>query len=320
MTKQNRPSRRRQDLLREEAPVTDRSKVSKAARVKDMAAEAERVADSKIKRIETSRGIIATIPGVAVRELNVLLIGTAPLWVHNFDQKMIQKILDTHTGEASGGREKKKPIENFQAARYRLPDGSDGIPAGGLKACIVDGFIKGSGVPMTKAKGAIHIIADGNDVNSDKPLVRILHPKEPDDIAAMEHVIGDWKWRIPGCRQDVVRNDSGVVDIRHRAAFWPWGFFLRLEFMISVMSDRQLLQAVATSGRMVGLCEWRPASKESKSGSMGTFGIASPAQIDAFAKDQLWSDHKWNPPSHILRVAAAEIVAHDNVKRSRRKA
>lgn len=244
-------------------------------------------------KIETKKGTIVTIPGVKIHTLQTLLIGTAPLIVHNFDRKIINAILGKHMGEASAGREKKDPIANFEASRYKLADGTDGIPAGGLKACFVDGFHKSSGVPMTQAKGSIRVIAD--DEMSSPPLVRLLHPLEPEHIISQLHSIGETH-RIPNCRQDVVRNDSGVVDIRHRACYWPWALHLRIEYLPYVMSERQLLQAIANSGFKVGQCEWRPGSKESKSGSFGTFRLATPEEIDAFSDDKLFGAFEWPKP------------------------
>ncbi len=275
---------------------------SKTPRKDPGVTQAETDSKSTIARIDTSKGVIALIPGVKTSVMQVLLIGTAPLLVHNFSHKARQKILDKQTGEASVGREKKDPIANFEASRYKLADGTDGIPAGGLKACFVTGFDKASGVPMTKAKGAIRVIAD--DETASPPLVRIIHPVEPEEIAAEEHLIGETH-RIPSCHEGMVRNETGVVDIRHRAIYWPWALFLRIEYLPTVTSDKQLLQAIAVSGFMNGQCEWRPGSKESKSGHLGTFRLATAEEIQAFAEDRLFADHEWPSPKQRGRLKAA---------------
>src|SRR5262249_32323094 len=99
----------------------------------------EAKADStSIKKIETRKGMIVTIPGVRTERLTTLVVGTAPLIVHAFSQKARLKIRAKHEGEASGGREPKDCIANFEAARYRLSDGSDGIPASGLAAIVIE--------------------------------------------------------------------------------------------------------------------------------------------------------------------------------------
>jgi hypothetical protein len=216
--------------------------------------------------IKKSESGIATIPGVKTEMLTTLIIGISPLMTHKFSEKARQKILDTHIGEAVAGREKKDPHANFMAARYRLTDGSDGVPAGGLKACIVRGFIKGSGVFATKAKGAIRITADDPTSN----LVRILTPTEP------------------SMREDCVRNASGVVDIRHRPEYWPWAMRLEVEYLPSIASARQILQAIATAGFIEGIGEWRPGSKDSLSGTLGSFRLAEFEEVKAYEQGRLF--------------------------------
>lgn len=215
---------------------------------------------------ERSQSGMLLIPGMKLEQLNTLVIGESPLICNQFSHKMRQKVLAKHTGEASAGREKKVPEENFQAARYRLPDGSDGVPASGLKAGIVDGFGRDVGVPLTKAKGAIRVLADDVSTN----LVRILTPTEP------------------RMREDVVRNETGVVDIRHRPEYWPWALYLRIQFTPAFFSHKQLLQAISRSGFLIGQCEWRPGAPKSKSGSFGTFRVASMEEAIAFENGELF--------------------------------
>lgn len=222
------------------------------------------------KITSVSKSGLVTIPGVKTDRLTTLVIGTAPLIAHKFSEKLRKQILDKHMGEASAGREKKDPVANFEAARYRLPDGSDGVPAGGVKAAIVDGFGKDAGVFVSKAKGAIRVEPDDIGTN----LVRILTPV------------------TPRMREDVVRNESGVVDIRHRPEYWPWSMRISIEFLPQIASAKQVLQAVARSGFCVGLCEWRPSSKQSKSGSYGTWRLATQEEIELYDDDELFAEFR----------------------------
>lgn len=253
---------------------------------------------ARIEQIETDKGIIVTIPGVRVEKLSCLVIGTAPLIVHNFSQKMRDKYRSKQTGEAQEGREPKDCIANFEGAKYKLSDGTDGVPAGGWKACIVAGFDKSSGVPQTKAKGAIRVEADDVARN----LVRVIHPVEPPEVAKLPHIINE-TGRIPRCREDIVRNESGVIDIRHRPEYWPWACLLRIQFLPTRASAKQVLQSLAVAGFVVGQCEWRPGSKQSLSGSYGTFRLATPKEIELFSKGELFRDHEW-PLDQALREAA----------------
>lgn len=226
------------------------------------------VAAPVVEKIASSKSGIVVIPGVKTERLTTLVIGTAPLIAHKFSEKLRKMILDKHMGEASAGREKKDPTANYEAARYRLPDGSDGVPAGGVKAAIVDGFGKDAGVFVSKAKGAIRVEPDDVGTN----LVRIITPT------------------APRMREDVVRNESGVVDIRHRPEYFPWGMKISIEFLPQIASAKQVLQAIARSGFMIGLCEWRPSSKQSKSGSYGTWRLATGEEVEQFEDGELFAD------------------------------
>mgnify|MGYP000919549025 CR=1 FL=1 len=252
---------------------------------------------SDVRTIKRKRfGTMHAIPGLRTEELSVLIIGTMPLIVHNFSRKLREQILAKHMGEASEGREKKDPIANFHAAKYISSEGWEGIPASGLKAGIVQGFMKGAGAFKSDAKGGIRVHADDTVTN----LVRLIYPQEPPEVAAIPHFPNE-TGRAPRCREDVVRNDSGVVDIRHRPEYWPWAAVLRIEFMPTVCSERQLLQAIAVSGFKVGQCEWRPSSKESLSGSYGTFRIADEAEINALDNGKLFADYRFARP--VLQAA-----------------
>lgn len=248
---------------------------------------------SSVTTIETHLGTIVTIPGIKTKILRTLIIGDAPLVVHSFPARTRTQIRGKHMGEASGGREKKDPIANFQAARYIAESGFDGVPAGGLKACIVAGFNKNTGVARSDATGGIRVKADGRDLNSNMDLVRLILPEEPKEIAKLPHFINE-PGRVPRCREDVVRNDTGVVDIRHRPEYWPWAVLLEITFDPGVCSERQLLQATAVSGFRVGLCEWRPKSKKSLSGQWGTFRLATAEEIELFEKGELFDDFDWS--------------------------
>lgn len=234
--------------------------------------------------VQRTKSGMVLIPGVATQRFKTLLIGESPLMVHKFSEKMRKAILDKHMGEATAGRDRKDPEANFQAARYRLTDGSDGVPAGGMKAAIVKGFIKGSGVFITKAKGAIRVIADDPATN----LVRIIGPQDKTNWPKIEN---DGKG-------GVVRNATGVIDIRHRPQFWPWGLAIEVEFLPSVTSMSQVLQAVAVAGFIEGLCEWRPGSKQSLSGSFGTWRLATAEEAEAFERGELFG-----PPKKVRRIA-----------------
>jgi len=228
--------------------------------------EISTVKAAEAPKMFTSGSGIITIPGLRTNTVKVLIVGTAPLITHKFSEKAESMILAKHMGEASRGREKKDPEANFMAARHRLKDGGDGFPAGGFKAAIASATGKEVGFAKTVAKGALRVIPDCPATN----LIRILTPHEP------------------VMRQDVVRNESGVVDIRHRPQFWPWGMLISVDFVPDLCSAQQVLQAVAMAGFRAGIGEWRPSSPKSLSGAWGTWRLAEPVEVEAFEDGRLF--------------------------------
>jgi hypothetical protein len=261
-------------------------------KIEDKPAEVRKIATAIVKpaeKIITSKTGIMIIPGVKTMTLTTLIVGTAPMIAHQFDQKVIGSIRDKHMGKASEGREAKDPEANFEAARYRLSDGGDGVPAGGIKAAISSGFPKGSGVTLKSAK-SLRVIADDPRTN----LVRIVGPANRHDELPIE-AQGRW----PRMREDVVRNQTGVVDIRHRPEYWPWAMQISVQYLPSMISASQLLQGIAMAGHIDGLCEWRPGSKESKSGTYGTWALATAKEVELFENGTLFGGL-----DRILREAA----------------
>lgn len=225
------------------------------------------VVEEAVQPVRESKTGILTIPGVRVETVTTLVVGTAPLVTHRFDEKMRRQMEDKQSGKAKGAREAKVAEDVFNGARYRLPDGTDGIPAGGIKACIVSGARGEVSATMTASKGGISVLPDDAATN----LVRILTPGEPT------------------MRTDVCRNQTGVADIRYRPQYWPWALLLRIEYLPSLLSASQLLQMIAHAGRAEGLCEWRPGSPKSKSGQWGVFRLAAEAEVEAFEDGELFA-------------------------------
>lgn len=219
----------------------------------------------KVDLSKSKTGII-TIPGIRSKIIHTLIIGTAPLVMNKFSSKALNMIAAKQAGEASIGREAKNPDACFNDARHRLPNGDDGFPAGGLKSAVVSGCSKETGLAMTQAKGALRILPDDPGTN----LVRIHTPNDP------------------RMRQDIVRNQTGVVDIRYRPEYWPWAMHLMIEFLPNLATEQRLLQAVAMAGFRVGIGEWRPSSKESRSGSWGTFRLATAEEAEWYEDGVLW--------------------------------
>ena len=122
------------------------------------------------------------------------------------------------------------------------------MPATAFKAAIVAGARHFDGVPMTLLKQALFVDGEGPD-----QLVK-LHAGE----AQM--------------REDMVRNETGVADIRYRPSFWPWAATLRVTYLSSVITKESVL-ALIDAGGNAGIGEWRPSSKKALNGAYGMFEV-----------------------------------------------
>lgn len=196
----------------------------------------------------------------------IRVVGTAPLIVNKFSSKAQAIMLAKQMGQTVA-REHKNPEDLFQDALYRMPfdpakDAEGelvtryGFPSVAFKASIVDAarYFKGSKITMTGLKQMVLVMGEGTD---------LLVPITNEDGSELA---------VPQMRQDTVRNATGVADIRFRPEFWPWSATLDVVFISSQLDTNSIVALVDAAGNG-GVGEWRPASKESKTGQYGTFMV-----------------------------------------------
>jgi hypothetical protein len=192
----------------------------------------------------------------------VKITGTAPLIMNKFSSKAKQMMLDKQMGKAVQ-RGNKDPEALFEGAKHYLPPLPGGtaprygMPSVAVKAAIVDAarFFPGSKLTMTGLKQQILVQGEFAADTSDRTMLVPLILK------------GE-----PFMREDHVRNETGVADIRFRPEFWPWSAVLQVVYVKNLMQVQTVVALVDAAG-MGGLGEWRPASKESKTGQYGTFSV-----------------------------------------------
>jgi len=179
--------------------------------------------------------------------VSVPIVGTAPLVVHHFGAKAQQIVEDGMTGVPRPKKQPKDPAAEYEAAFYRLPDGSPGMPATAFKSATVQGGRFFEGVTMTLLKQCIFVYGEGPD-----QLVPIIGEPE--------------MWRSP------VRVGMGVVDLRYRPRFFPWEAVLRVKFNALVLSQESVANLIEAGG-MGGVGEWRPSAPKSYTGTYGTYEV-----------------------------------------------
>lgn len=180
----------------------------------------------------------------------VPISGTAPLIVNRWSEKAKQQMLDAQQSKVRVKKDPKDPVANFEAARNRLPDGRDGMPATAFKAAIVGAIRLFDGLTLVLGKTVFHVIGEG-----------------PDQLVPIEY--GDLTMR-----EDTVRNASGVADLRYRPQYHPWSATLTIRTIANQFDHESVLALVDAAG-IGGVGEWRPSAPKSLSGSFGTFEVVT---------------------------------------------
>jgi hypothetical protein len=190
--------------------------------------------------------------------LELEIVGITPLLVCAWSEKAKRMILDKQMKKAKRGKDAKDPQADYLASRYISTEGWDGVPAGGLKGCVVNACRAVDGLPMTLAKRMLFVRAQGY-TKDNMGLVRIYG----------EHQM----------HEGMVRIDQGTADIRFRAIYPTWSMKLEIEFLSSIISAEQVANLVELSGFIEGLCEHRPGAPKSCTGNNGRFQIKRPEGV-----------------------------------------
>jgi hypothetical protein len=177
---------------------------------------------------------------IDVRRITVRIVGDSPLITHAWSQKAKQMMLDKQMKKGTQAKAAKDPEQDYEESLYRLPDGSCGFPANGIKSAAIRGA-KALGMVMTDSRGAFHI---------DGELLKI-----------------DGESRM---REDMVRIGMGTADIRYRGEFPEWSIDLPIAYNARAVSVEQIVAMLDAGGFGTGIGEWRPE----KDGQFGRFHVS----------------------------------------------
>lgn len=182
---------------------------------------------------------------------------TTPYVQLRFSQKaknlMRSNMEDGQKRKRGAARGARNFAEEFPQAMYVSTEGWHGIPASSFRnamisACRVVNF------KMTLAKLSIFVDADGFDADDATPLVRIYGEPEP--------------------YESLVRNATGVADIRVRAMWRKWNAIVKVRYDLDQFNLQDVSNLLARVGMQVGLGEGRPDSKQSAGLGFGLFSLA----------------------------------------------
>jgi hypothetical protein len=218
-----------------------------------------------------AKSITFEIPEINLERHTLYLIGTAPLIVHAFPEKARKQMLDKQMKVAKGGRDARNPMEEVDAAKYVLPDGTHGFPAIAFKGAAVTACTSLSDVTKVAARQAFRV--EGRPMNASGLL----------DGSFVRTALVPLVAHEPAIREDVVRL-SGVgrtPEMRYRPEYWPWGVEVSVILNPQVISFGQLGTMFQAAGHGVGVGDNRPE----RDGDCGTFDIHSKSDFDAWRKE-----------------------------------
>lgn len=193
------------------------------------------------------------------KSIEIFIIGMTPLITHAWSEKAKKMMRDKQMGKAVPKKSPKDPEEDFKSAMYLTTDGVCGYPASGLKAAIVTAARITGGVPMTKLKVAIFVEAD-------------------DPFTGLLKIYGKHE---PIMREDMVRLETGVADMRYRPEFREWAMKLRVTFNANILTEEQVVNLIDSAGDG-GIGEWRASAPNSYSGDFGRFRIRTNENVTVF--------------------------------------
>ena len=187
-----------------------------------------------------------------MKTIRINLEGITPFLCHAWNNKDKIKMQEKQAGTASKGREKRDPVQDYEGAFYRLPDGRPGMKIIAFKDCAVTA-VTSLGKEFTKvgARQAFFISRDkdGGD------LTPLIYPEDTP----------------PYMRTDTVKVGISGTDLRYRPEFLRWGVTLAIQFNARVITQDQLVNLINLGGFSVGVGEWRPE----KNGDHGRFQVVS---------------------------------------------
>jgi len=220
--------------------------------------QAKEVAESSGGGASRRQATTVTITPPNIVTLPLTIRGTAPLVVNRMSHKALQQMKAAQeAGSVAKKGKKREPKDfaaNYEGARHVSTDGWDGVHAGAFRSAMISAC-RTVGFQMTRAKLSVFVEADGFDKVDGVPLVKITKGK-------------------PHYCEHLVRNDSGVVDIRARAMFdQGWEMVVKIKYDADQFTASDVVNLMARVGMQVGICEGRPDSKDSAGVGWGLFEI-----------------------------------------------
>lgn len=204
------------------------------------------------------------IPTTKVAGLIIDIEGITPLIVHKFGEKARNQIRETQAKTATKGAKSVRGAEEIAgeiaACHYGVADaqglgateGRFGFPASGFKASAVSAAPFGSGIFKSRAKSMFFVVGE-------------IVPLLCDTIEP---------------REDAVRLENGVVQLRYRPYYLGWRASFGVSYMPDTISSEQLVNLFDLAGTLVGIGENRPGKTGATYGQWRVTRVATSPVAD----------------------------------------
>ena len=188
----------------------------------------------------------SAVVGIQAVELTLRGRPGSPLVIHQFGEKPKQDIRDKQQKKAKKAKEERKPVEEFQAARYVDADGRECAPLTAVKKSIITAATAFDDITKVGLRQALFVEAVGacRIPANCCPLIPIENHDGTPAVGVM--------------REDAVTIGMNVRGLSYRPEYREWQLRVRIEFNPRIVSEEQLLALVDQAGWGVGICEGRP--------------------------------------------------------------
>jgi len=205
-------------------------------------------------------GDVVQIARIDAEKLEVPIIGTSPLIVHNFSEKSRRQMLESQQGRKKV-KETRDPRVEYEAAFYRIAheDGTDryGFPVTAFKAATT---------------GAARFYDKSITMTALRQFMFMRGVMTKADSQMLVEITGQ-----PEMREDIVRlgGASRSADLRYRPMFPEWSCTLTVTYVKSSIDRNSVLSLIDAGGMGIGVGEWRPE----KRGEFGTYQVDTSREI-----------------------------------------
>jgi hypothetical protein len=227
-----------------------------------------------------------TIPPIRIKRATFILRGVTQLVANKFSQEM-QNIMSEKQKKGSQAkkgtkREAKDFEKDFRGSLHVSTEGWCGLPASALRQAMVDAC-RAVGYKMTVAKMGVFVLADGEDIDSGQPLVRIWGLHETADSKPVKVDAKNLSSRKDNLEMfsAYVRLANGAPDIKSRGRWKKWRLDLTVEFDEDMFSTADIINLLVRVGRQVGVGAGRPFSKTSCGQDWGRFEVQGMLHVES---------------------------------------